>query len=50
MLAVVRDLFIFSCYTGMAPVDLQRLKPHQIYQDADGIIMKSFKLGWGSME
>lgn len=31
MVSLVRDLFIFSCYTGIAPCDLQRLKPNQIY-------------------
>ncbi len=38
MLDLVRDLFLFSCYTGMAPFDLQNLKPHQIYTDNDGLV------------
>ena len=37
MLDLVRDLFVFCCYTGMAPVDLQRLQPHQIYVGSDGL-------------
>lgn len=37
MLELVRDLFLFSCYTGMAPADLQSLKPHQIYSDSNGV-------------
>jgi len=37
MLDRVRDLFVFCCYTGMAPVDLQRLQPHQIYVGSDGL-------------
>ncbi len=37
MLELVRDLFLFSCYTGMAPADLQNLKPHQVYSDSDGV-------------
>ncbi|MCO5240545.1 MAG: site-specific integrase [Chitinophagaceae bacterium] len=36
MLNLVKDLFIFCCYTGMAPVDLQYLKPYQIYCESDG--------------
>jgi len=37
MLELVRDLFLFSCYTGIAPADLQNLKPHQIYSDSYGV-------------
>ncbi|WP_217607180.1 site-specific integrase [Chitinophaga sp. GbtcB8] len=37
MLNLVRDLFIFCCYTGMAPVDMQRLRPRQIYTSNDNI-------------
>jgi len=37
MLDLVRDLFVFCCYTGVAPVDLQNLKPHQIYTASDGL-------------
>lgn len=36
MLDKVRDLFVFSCYTGLAPIDIQRLTPHQIYTDSEG--------------
>ena len=35
MLSLVRDLFVFCCYTGMAPIDMQQLKPHQIYCGTD---------------
>lgn len=37
ILNLVKDIFIFCCYTGMAPVDAQRLKPHQINTGLDGI-------------
>jgi integrase/recombinase XerD len=37
MLKLVKDIFIFCCYTGMAPVDVQRLEPHQIFVGADGL-------------
>jgi integrase len=37
MLDLVRDLFVVCSYTGMAPVDLQRLQPHQIYAGSDGL-------------
>lgn len=36
ILNLVRDLFVFCCYTGMAPADMQRLRPHQVYADMDG--------------
>lgn len=32
----VRDLFIFSCYTGLAYVDVQKLTPADISQAPDG--------------
>lgn len=35
-LAVVRDLFIFSCYTGLAYVDLRKLKHSEISKGIDG--------------
>lgn len=37
MLRRVRDLFVFSCYTGLAYVDLVLLKPGNILAGADGI-------------
>jgi len=37
MLQRVRDLFIFSCYTGLAYIDLVRLRPANIMAGADGI-------------
>lgn len=37
MLNLVRDLFVFCCYTGMAPVDMQGLRPRQIYSNQDNI-------------
>lgn len=36
MLATVRDLFVFSCYTGLAYIDLMALKPENIVSGADG--------------
>lgn len=37
MLRQVRDLFIFSCYTGLAYVDLFALKPANIITAVDGM-------------
>lgn len=37
MLNLVKDLFVFCCYTGMAPGDMQHLQPHQIYIGNDGL-------------
>jgi integrase len=38
MLRRVRDLFIFSCYTGLAYIDLIMLKPSNIMTGADGML------------
>lgn len=35
-LSIVTDIFIFSCYTGLAFVDVMNLKPLNIVQAADG--------------
>ncbi|CAM3988559.1 site-specific integrase [Mucilaginibacter galii] len=35
-LTAVRDIFIFSCYTGLAFVDVMNLKPSNIVEAADG--------------
>lgn len=32
-----RDLFVFSCYTGLAFIDLMNLKAHQIIAGSDGL-------------
>ena len=45
MLNLVRDLFVFSCYTGMSPADLQNLKPHQIYLGCDNLIWLTYTRG-----
>jgi integrase len=37
MLRRVRDLFVFSCYTGLAYIDLVMLKPGNIMAGADGM-------------
>jgi integrase len=37
MLGRVRDLFIFSCYTGLAYIDLVMLRPGNIMAGADGM-------------
>lgn len=47
-IAVVRDLFIFSCYTGLAYTDAKNLTPDQIQFGIDGkkwIIIKRQKTG-----
>ena len=35
MLEKVRDFFAFSCYTGLAYIDLVALRPHNILTTAD---------------
>jgi len=35
-LAVVRDLFLFSCYTGLAYADVKKLKRNEIAKGMDG--------------
>ena len=35
-LAIVRDIFLFSCYTGLAYVDVQKLKRSEIIIGVDG--------------
>jgi site-specific recombinase XerD len=37
MLQKIRDLFVFSCYTGLAYIDLVELKPFQILTAGDGM-------------
>ncbi len=47
-LEVVRDLFVFGCYTGYSPVDLHKLTKDNIVLDRDGqkwIITKRTKTG-----
>ena len=47
-LEVVRDIFIFGCYTGYAPVDLHKLTYNHIAQNNDGqkwIFTKRTKTG-----
>ena len=36
MLHKVRDMFVFSCYTGLAFADLMELQPHQIVTNGNG--------------
>ncbi len=35
-LNVVRDMFVLCCFTGLAYVDIQTLRPDEIYQNANG--------------
>ncbi|HEY4936534.1 MAG TPA: site-specific integrase, partial [Puia sp.] len=35
-LTLVRDIFLFSCYTGLAYIDVQKLKRSQISNGIDG--------------
>lgn len=39
---LVADLFIFSCYTGLAYIDVIQLKPQNLIQGIDGEIWLSF--------
>jgi integrase len=36
-LDLIRDLFVFSCYTGLAYIDVKNLKKEEILQTPDGI-------------
>jgi integrase len=42
LLNLVRDLFVFCCYTGMAPIDVQHLQPHQIYKGTDDLMWLTY--------
>lgn len=35
-LGIVRDMFVFCCFTGLAYVDVQSLKSDEIYENGDG--------------
>ena len=35
-LGVVRDMFVLCCFTGLAYIDVQTLRPEEIYQNEDG--------------
>ena len=35
-LGIVRDMFVFCCFTGLAYVDVQTLTPDEIYKNEDG--------------
>ena len=35
-LNLTRDLFVFSCYTGLAPIDLSKVSPENIITGIDG--------------
>ncbi|MCM4165094.1 MULTISPECIES: site-specific integrase [unclassified Arenibacter] len=35
-LNVVRDMFVLCCFTGLAYVDIQSLRPDEIYENSDG--------------
>ena len=44
----VKDIFLFSCYTGYAPIDAENLTPNNLIEDNDGnlwIITKRIKTG-----
>jgi site-specific recombinase XerD len=36
-LQLIRDLFVFSCYTGLAYIDLIELKPNEIVTSVNGV-------------
>lgn len=42
LLNLVKDIFIFCCYTGMSPIDVQLFSPDQIYKDKDNLIWISY--------
>ena len=37
-LAVVRDVFVFCCFTGLAFIDVQQLTPNHLIKDNNGAI------------
>lgn len=39
---LVRAIFVFCCYTGMAPIDVQSLKPSQLSKDMFGNIWMTY--------
>ena len=47
MLAVVRDLFLFQCYTGMAYADMQAFSLEQCQRDGDALIYSSPRVKTG---
>lgn len=42
LLNLVKDLFVFCCYTGMAPIDVQRLQSHQIFKGSDNLMWLTY--------
>jgi integrase len=42
MLTLVKNLFVFCCYTGMAPADMQHLQPHQLYTGPEGLMWLTY--------
>jgi len=50
-IALVRDIFLFSCYTGLAYVDVSNLRPENIEEGSDGslrIRIRRHKTGQGA--
>jgi hypothetical protein len=48
-LDLIRDLFVFSCYTGLAYIDVKNLKKEEILQTPDGIWwIKTLRVGFRS--
>ena len=39
---LVRAIFVFCCYTGMAPIDVQSFKPEQLSTDINGNIWMTY--------
>jgi len=39
---LVRAIFVFCCYTGMAPIDVQSLKPSQLSKDMFGNLWMTY--------
>lgn len=50
ILNLVKDLFVFCCYTGMAPGDLQNLRPHQIHSEPDGVTWLTYSRAKSNVE
>ena len=42
-LQIVKDLFLFSCYTGLSYIDTQNLTKENIINDGDTIFIKTFR-------
>lgn len=48
-MAIVRDMFIFACYTGLADSDIRKITKKDIIRDGDKMFIKDKRVKTGSM-